>query len=347
MMPRILFLADASPQIGGGHVMRSLSLAVALDTRGAACAVIEHPGAQPVLAAFSPDRIERLAADGGSQNELVAQSGVIADRWKADVVVVDHYGLNPVHETRLRSGGRRIAVIDDLARAGHDADLLIDPSFGRTAGDYEDAVRGGALVLAGPDYALLRPDYTSVRASSLARRASSPAPRRVLVALGLTDVRGVTGRVMQMLRPELADLETDVVVGAGAPSLPWLRHLQGSDPHFRVHVDTPLMANLMAAADIAVGAGGSSVWERACLGLPALNLILADNQRPLALALDEAGACLAIEAGRPGLGDELVAGFARLRVDTALRARMSEASARLCDGLGAARVADAMLALLG
>ena len=347
LMPRVLFLADAGPQIGGGHAMRCLSLAAALSPHGVTCGFVDHPGAQPVLAAFAPGGIERRTAAGGSANQLVAQCIAIAEPWRADLIVVDHYALNPVHETRLRGGARRIAVIDDLARPGHDTDLLVDPSFGRSADDYADVLAGGAEVLAGPDYALLRADYASMRPSSLARRSSNPTPRRLLVALGLTDVRGVTGRVTQMLRAELADLEADVVVGSGAPSLPWLRHLQGTDPRIRVHVDTHGMTQLMADADIAVGAGGSSVWERACLGLPALNLILADNQRPLALALQEAGACLSIEGRQQGLGDDLTAGFIRLRDDAALRTALSEASAALCDGLGAARVADAIVSLLG
>ena len=326
--------------------MRSLSLAAALSGRGAAMAVVAHPGARPVLEAFADPSIERLAVAGGSLNELVGQANAAADAWGADAIVVDHYGLTPIHETRLRGQGRQIIVIDDIKRTGHNAGLLIDPSFGRGPRDYPDIQRSGGLVLAGPDYALLRADYAAARPAALARR-QTPAPvRRLLVSLGLTDVRGITGRVIQLLRPELGGLMIDVAVGSGVPSLPWLRHLAASDPNIAVHVDTTDMARLMSEADIAVGAGGSSVWERACLGLPALNLVLAENQQPLALALEAHGACLTIDARQGGLGQDLAAAFVRLRDDQTLRIGLSETSAKLCDGLGAGRSADAILTLV-
>ncbi len=327
--------------------MRSLSLAAALSGRGAALAVIEHPGAGPVLQAFADPSIERLAVAGGSLNELVGQANAAADAWGADAIVVDHYGLTPIHETRLRGQGRQIIVIDDLKRTGHDAGLLIDPSFGRSPQDYPDILQAGRIILAGPDYALLRADYAAARLGALARRQCRPPARRLLISLGLTDVRGITGRVLQLLRPELGGLTIDVAVGSGAPSLPWLRHLAASDPTIAVHVDAPDMARLMSETDIAVGAGGSSVWERACLGLPALNLVLAENQQPLALALEAQGACLAIDARQGGLGQDLAAAFVRLRDDADLRARLSETSAKLCDGLGAGRAAGAILTLVG
>ena len=347
MKPRVLFLADGGPAVGGGHVMRCLSLAAALTRGGAACAVIDHPGARAVLSAFATPDIERLEVRGGAVNALVTQARDAAERWGAGVLVADHYELLSVHEARLRSDGRRIVVIDDLMRPAHDCDLLVDPSFGRRAEDYGAVQQGGGVVLAGPDYALLRDEFAAGREQALTGRASGAPVRRLLVALGLTDVRGITGRVLQLLRPELGELEVDVAVGAGAPSLPWLTHLKSSDPRIHVHVDTTGMVELMTAADLAVGAGGSSVWERACLGLPSVNVVLAENQRALADALDGQGACLAVDASRADFAKTLPDAFARLRDDSGLRQSLSKTSARLCDGGGAERVAEAILSLVG
>jgi spore coat polysaccharide biosynthesis predicted glycosyltransferase SpsG len=105
------------------------------------------------------------------------------------------------------------------------------------------------------------------------------------------------------------------------------------------------MARLTARADIAIGGGGSSSWERCVLGLPTLLLVLADNQTQAAVALAEAGAVIALDAAA-----EFESGFdaaaARLIAEGALRRRLSQAAATVCDGRGADRVADAFLALI-
>lgn len=314
--PRILFVCDAGPGVGGGHVMRCLTLAGALTARGAACAFVRTPEAADILARYAPDM--PLADEAAA----------------ADLVVLDSYRMAPATEADWRGRAKRLAVIDDLGRP-HDADLVLDPSFGRAAADYDAPV-----VLAGPAYALVRPEFAAARAAALARR-SEPA-RRCLVSLGLTDVGGITGRVAAALAD--SGLALDVVVGAGAPSLPALRTM-AAEGRVTLHIDTDDMAGLITRADVCVGAGGSSVWERACLGLPTVTLILADNQRDMAMKLDAAGVTVALDARWPGLEGRLRDALGRLVADDVLRAGMSARSAELCDGLGAERVAKALLAI--
>ncbi len=339
--PRVLFLADCGSEVGGGHVMRCLSLATALMHRGAVCAMLATPAVSAVLDAFANPGIERLDVDEGPLHLLVRAARDHASRWGAQLVVVDHYRLTAEQEQFLAAP---VAVIDDLADRPHRCGILIDPTLGRSAADYERLTPPGARILAGPDYALLAPAYAEARAESLSTRCCDAPPRRLLVSLGLMDLKGITGRVLRLLEPQLGGLEVDVVTGGQAGSLSWLRHLASRDPRLRLHVDTQSMPALIAKADIGVGAGGSSTWERAALGLPAISLVLADNQRELALELDRRGACLAIEARGGGLDQRLPDAFARLLEDAPLRRRLSEISAGLCDAQGAARVAEALLA---
>ncbi|WP_245863822.1 hypothetical protein [Caulobacter mirabilis] len=165
--------------------------------------------------------------------------------------------------------------------------------------------------------------------------------RRILVSLGLTDVGGITARIVERLAGAAL---LDVVVGSIAPSLPALRALAEADPLVRLHVDTSDMAALTAQADIAIGAGGSSSWERCVLGLPTLLLVLADNQTPAATALAEAGAVAALDVAEIETAFDALA--ARLLGDEALRARLSRNAADICDGRGAERVADRLLTRL-
>lgn len=314
----VLFVCDAGPAVGGGHVMRCLTLARAIEALGGRCAFLRTPEAADILARFAPDM---ALAD---------------DDQAASVVLVDSYRMPPEREAVWRERAGRLAVIDDLARP-HDCDLVLDPSFGRREGDY-----AAPTVLAGPAYALVRPEFAARRATALERRRGPV--RRALVSLGLTDVGGVTLRVAGALLAGLPDLALDVVVGAGAPSLEGLRSLAAAG-RIALHVDTADMAGLIERADVCVGAGGSSVWERACLGLPTVTLILADNQRDMAMAMEAAGIILALDARWPGLERALVDKVGRLVSDDGLRAGLSDRSAALCDGLGADRAAWALLAL--
>jgi spore coat polysaccharide biosynthesis predicted glycosyltransferase SpsG len=168
---------------------------------------------------------------------------------------------------------------------------------------------------------------------------------RALVALGMTDIGGVTERVVRALVPTLDDVRLDVVLGSEAASLPALRALAAGDRRIRLWVDDAEMAALTADADIAIGAGGSSVWERAVVGLPSATVILAENQRVMIEHMADAGFTRGLDAGAPDFEARLADAWTRLVSDAALRWRLTERSADLCDGQGAGRVAEAVLKL--
>jgi len=338
-VPRILFFADAGPEIGGGHVMRCLTLARALTDLGANCAFAAPPAAMRLLDTFAPAEIERLPLPDGAPSRLAAAIADLARTWRAQGAVLDHYGVGPGEEAMIRTGVHRLLVLDDMKR-GHLCDLVLDSNLHRTAADYP-----GCESLTGPTYALVRPEFTALRAETLARR-SSAEPRRVLIALGLTDVGGITARVLEALAPSLGDLQVDIVTGQSAPSLAALAPLASRDPRLTLHVDTTEMAALTAAADIAIGAGGSSVWERCCLGLPTLTLVLAGNQREAATHLAALGATAMLEVGDADFAERLADAFSTLRTDPPCLIEMSTAASAICDGRGATKVAERLLAIL-
>jgi UDP-2,4-diacetamido-2,4,6-trideoxy-beta-L-altropyranose hydrolase len=345
--PRILFFADAGPAVGGGHVMRCLTLARALTERGAECAFVESRAAAAVLGRFGwPPQAVVAMANADDLAGLVRWGAQFAHSFAPDVVVVDHYGAGAGEEATLRGPGRRLAVIDDLADRAHDCDLLIDPGFGRRREDYAALAPEPCVTLIGPDYALVRPEFADARPRALSRRARHDQARRALVALGLTDVGGATRRVVEALLPHLQEVRLDVVLGTDAPSLDWISALAGHDRRIHLHINTNEMANLVAEADLAIGAGGSSVWERACLGLPAVTLILADNQADMAHRLAEAGAALALDVRAEGFETALTAAWNQLVDQPQLRWSLTDRASALCDGRGAERAAIAVLDLL-
>jgi UDP-2,4-diacetamido-2,4,6-trideoxy-beta-L-altropyranose hydrolase len=323
---KVLFVCAAGPSVGGGHVMRSLTLARALAARGADCAFAATPEVAVVLDAFAPD-MARADTDAGF-----------------DALVFDSYALT-AQDHRAVAQGRPTLVIDDLADRPLTADLVLDAGPARKAQDYAGLVPDDARLLLGPNYAPVRPAFADLRDDALVRRAEHGPVRRILVSLGLTDVGGITGRVTRLLQPILGEARLDLVVGGGAPSLPDLWALAGEDPRIELHVDTQHMPQLVFDADLAIGAGGSTTWERCVLALPALTLILADNQVAAARALEAAGVTPCLDVGAADFEAAFVREVEGLLKSEDRRAELSAASATVCDGQGADRVAEAFLAL--
>jgi UDP-2,4-diacetamido-2,4,6-trideoxy-beta-L-altropyranose hydrolase len=332
---RILFAVDAGPKIGGGHVMRSLTLASALESQGASCAFLGPPAVSGLLDAFAP-AARRLSAASTEPRDLANAIGAEA----FDAVVFDHYGLSE-REHRAMGQGRPVLVIDDLANRPLGADVVLDSGPARTRDDYYGLVANEAQLLLGPKFAPVRPEFSALRETALAWRGEPV--QRILVAMGLTDLDGITAKVVERLRLRIGEAGMDIVLGSGAPSLPGLSKIARRDPRMHVHVDTPHMARLTAEADIAIGGAGSSAWERCTLGLPTLQIILAENQRPAAEALADRGAALVADLSAPDFEAQFDRALVRLMRDSELRRSLARNGSELCDGQGAARTAAAFL----
>jgi UDP-2,4-diacetamido-2,4,6-trideoxy-beta-L-altropyranose hydrolase len=336
--PNILFVVDAGPAVGGGHVMRSLTLAGVMEAQGARCRFVAAPAAAAILAAFAPETAQAPALSTAPRDLAEAVAGETYD-----AIVFDHYGLS-AGDHRTMAQGQPTLVIDDLADRPLGADLVLDSGPSRRADDYEGLIDDGTRLLLGPHYAPVRPEFGGLRDTALAWRGEPVG--RVLVSLGLTDVDGITARVVDRLRPRIGEAGLDVVLGVNAPSLAGLSKVAKRDTRIALHVDTPHMARLTAEADIAVGAAGSSTWERCTLGLPTLMLVLAENQRAAAQALADREAALVVDLASPEFEPNFDRALMRLTTDAVLRRQLAASSAALCDGQGGPRVAEAFLKLV-
>jgi UDP-2,4-diacetamido-2,4,6-trideoxy-beta-L-altropyranose hydrolase len=316
---RIAFRTDASVQIGTGHVMRCLTLADSLYKHGVECQFICRQHTGHLLDLIDKRGHRAVALPALSADTAPLQTGLgpahaywLGTNWARDAadtrlalgdapvdwLVVDHYSLDARWEQTLRSTCKRLMVIDDLADRPHDCDLLLDQNLGRTVEDYSGLIPSKASTLIGPQYALLRSEFVRLRAESLARRAT-PELRRLLITMGGVDKDNATGRVLDALNTCALphDLSITVVMGQYAP---WLQKVQKQVTQLyyptEVLVGVSDMARLMANSDLAIGAAGSTSWERCCLGLPSIVLVLADNQKAGAAALQKSGAAIVIQS---------------------------------------------------
>lgn len=355
---KVAFRADASLDIGTGHVMRCLTLARALAARGHLCSFVcrDLPGhmAERVATEFpvtllpppAPDSLPdptpahaRWAGVSAAQDAAETRA-VITD---ADVLVVDHYAFDARWQRAARPEGARLVVLDDLADRPHACDLLVDPNLGRIPGDYDALVPEAAERLTGTRYALLRPEFAAARAASLARRDG--ALREILIAMGGVDRDDITSRMLHALASLTLPpaLRVTVVLGAAAPHLAAVTALAAALP-FACTVLSGVsdMASLMTRADLAIGAAGGTAWERCTLGLPSLMLVLADNQIEGTTALARSGGAITLGLPEdPAMPDRLAAALAHLSAPAALAA-MSDRAAALCDGKGTGRVVAAI-----
>lgn len=333
--PRVLFRCDAGAAIGGGHVMRCLALAEAAAARGLETAFCVNAGAEQVAPALlrHDGAVVRAASDGSLS---------LPESWgQADIIVADQYSADAAALAAMRACGRRLAVIDDLGDRPLDADMVINPNPADDASRHDGLIPAHARVLAGADYALLRSEFAALRDEALLRRSVNGPVRRVLVSLGLSDVGGVTGRAVEAVMQALPHAGVDVLVGAQAPSRTLLERLASEHDRVTLAVDAADMARRCTDADLAVGAGGQSSLERCTLGLPSVTVVVAENQRRAADALARSGATAALDDG-PDLAARLTPILRALGGDPAARERMSRAAAKICDGLGAMRAAEAI-----
>ena len=369
-MTSILFRCDASLSIGSGHVMRCRTLARELQRRGADVTFLCRcqPGdlislleqefpvlalpEQPLAGCEGLEGRDLYGAwlgcgeqtDAAQCLQALAEAGITSASW----LVADHYGLDARWEAQLLAGlaggdaPPKLLVIDDLADRTHQADLLLDQNFFGEATEqrYQGLVPPHCRQLLGPHYALLGPEYAQLHPLVPPRTEL----RRVLVFFGGGDPANLTGRALQALMdPALAHLAVDVVLGRQSPHRQAVEELVTRRPCTTLHGPLPSLAGLIARADLAIGAGGSTSWERIALRLPSLVVSFGRDQAPIAEALDQYGylqllgdgASVSVKKIRSALMDWIDESFG------------GEAGCSLTDGLGASRLATMMLGVHG
>ncbi|MEO9298589.1 UDP-2,4-diacetamido-2,4,6-trideoxy-beta-L-altropyranose hydrolase [Devosia alba] len=353
---RVVFRADSSREIGSGHIVRDMTLAEVLRGGGAQVIFVcrAHDGALLELLAqrqFTvlalPLRLREARYDGpyghwlGAPQQQDARDTIDAlvasSLPHCDWMVVDHYGIDRTWETILEPVAERIMVIDDLADRKHHCNLLLDQNLVAGFRDrYRGLVARDTVQLLGPQYAVLHPQYAALRLAKMQHTRL----KNVLAYFGASDPYNLTGMTIRSFAalPD-RELTLSVVVGNINPYEAEILELAGNDSRIRVYPPLPSLAELLAQADICVGAGGATTWERLCLQVPSLVYALADNQVAVSEHLDQLGAIRfmghARNASVTDLSDALLQALSR---DWTPQWEGVEV-----DGLGAPRVATRML----
>ena len=339
---KILIRVDASIDIGTGHVMRCVALAHALHLQGHKIIFVCRD---------LPGNLCVLLEQWGYQVRRLHSFDILPDHWRRDIddtisvvaglhfdwLIVDHYQLDARWESVARTVAQKIMVIDDLANRKHDCDVVLDQNlYGDMRTRYDGLVRSGCVQLLGPHFALLRDEFLKARQHL---RLKDAQVHRILIFFGGSDPTNETSKALQAIRlVGRVDIAVDVVVGTSNPHRVDIQKLCGELPSISYHCQTQNMADLMHAADIALGAGGSASWERCCVGLPAILIAVADNQMMPAAECAKAGAAYYLGVSAEVSVEQIKHAIERfLQAPQTLRS-MTTCALKLVDGLGVQRV---------
>jgi UDP-2,4-diacetamido-2,4,6-trideoxy-beta-L-altropyranose hydrolase len=321
----VAFYVRYGPATGYGHLVRSSALAQRLRAQGWKTLLFADAGVS----------VPAFCAAAYSELQPLVTAASLPLSW----MVVDHPSPDEDLAMRLRAAGvRTLRYVDDGSSTAA-ADVILNQNLGENLGS--SAQHGGQqLVLLGPSYATLRPAFACARPQARAPSDRSTL-RRVLVTPGATDVCRVTERLLPALAA--AGLAVDIVLSGAALGLDEVRRIASAQPRqvkLFVDADDRTMSALLGEADVVVGNGGVGCWERCTLGAPSIMLEMAPDQRGNIAALEAAGASVAAGHGTdPDMPARVMQLIAELRDAPRRLENMSSRSFRVCDGLGANRVA--------
>ena len=335
---KVVFRVDASLKMGTGHVMRCLTLANELKQQNHEivfiCRDLTHNLISlikyPVLALPKNDNFQSddlyLNWLGATQEQDAEQTIKVISK-NTDLLIVDSYALDQIWHKKLRSYTKKIMVIDDLADRKFDCDMLLNQNLDTQIKDYKDKVPNDCELLLSCDYALLRPEFSNLREKALIKRQNTREIKNILISMGGSDITNKTYEILQ----EISDnLNIVVVLGGSSPHNKMIISYAKDKENIKVLIDADNMSGLMFDADLAIGAGGSTSWERCCLGLPTLLYVLAENQRKIAENLEQLDAVKIV--------DNLKVNLQNILNNLHFWQTMSENAQTVCDGIGVKRI---------
>ncbi len=340
----VVIRADASRYIGYGHIMRCITLAEELRRQGADVTFICREDEGNLIGFIEQSGFNSHSLPSGiSPEEDAAHTGkfVAEKKGQADYLIVDHYGLGVSWEKYMKSCAERIMVIDDHVDREHMCDILLNQNYGIDASVYDGITPLGCRKLTGSSYVLLRDQFRAMRKNVSPRNGEV---KKIFIFFGGGDNTDETRKAVEAVQLlDRPDLFLTVLVGGSNPHWKEIKALCHLLPNSVLYRQVYDLAPLMADADLAIGAGGSNTWERCCLGLPSMVLVLADNQKTFIEKLDRDGIVLNVgwfEGVTPSTIAEMIE---KLIIDKTRLIDMSKRSMEIVDGEGAKRVAEEML----
>jgi len=332
---RVLFRPDAGPSAGLGHVRRCLSLAAALQALGAECSWLLTDGdnvtRQLIRSGNYDVEFAHISEDDRDLKEIIS----LIRRGEFSVAVVDSYRLKGDHLLRLREEGLFVVCIDDLAQYPFPCQLVVNSRIQASQLPYSSS-SGDTRFLLGSEYALLSPEFWH-----LPNRKPSKGVQSVVLTLGGLDPHNLMPRLIRGFDDVPVAFDLRCIVGPFFQNRADIETAAKSCRRKIVFVESVRsVCDVMREADLAVSAGGQTLFELAAVGTPTIAIQVADNQAGNLRDFADKGIIRFV--GRfsdPDLMRVVSDAVSSLANSGQTRLKMSEIGMRLIDGLGAERVA--------
>ena len=341
-MKSLIIRADANTRVGNGHLMRCLALAQTWQNAVGHVVFATAMESSTMEGRFRSEGVEvaHIPAQPGTVDDAIHTTNLAQNEW-ASWVVLDGYQFGANYQQTIKDADLNLLFIDDNQHADHYyADLVLNQNLHAHEDLYTRREPYTRLLL-GTRYVLLRREFWDWRGwkRKIPERAS-----RILVTLGGSDPENVTLKIIDALkRVSISDLDVKIVAGPSYPHMKTLQNASSSDlVPLSILQDVRDMAKMMAWADVAVSAGGSTCWEMAFMGVPFLVVILAENQEDIAAGLAESEVALNHGWFHTLSAKSLSESFEQLIGSETLRAHCSAKGQGLVDGLGTERIINHM-----
>ena len=361
----IVFRVDSSNFIGFGHVTRCLALADYLRKKTNAKITFicrnhsGHIGDEIVSHNYDLKLLKmNRAEDVDKQKKICNDKNLLGADWESDVeetiylfgkntidlLIVDHYGIDFLWHRRIKKYVKKIMVIDDLANRKYECDILLDQTFNRHKSTYFSLVPKHCKILVGTKYALLRPEFYKSRSLAFKKRKEPFDLKNILISVGGGDFSNLSGKILKSLLDIKWDkpIVINIILGWNAKHsllLEKITHKKSITVNILKSVSN--ISKFMISADIAIGAGGSTTWERCCLGLPSFIFITAKNQEDSTTYLNSIKA-ISVVKSEIEIKERIMHLKQGIGVDIE---SMIQTSFSICDGLGGKRVSNEIMGL--
>lgn len=344
----IYFRTDASTSIGSGHLMRSLTLANELEKNGAKITFICSEETKKMLKLVKEKgfKVHVLPLYRNEKNDKEQTRNILRENSvKPDLLIIDHYGIDVRWESYIREFVEKIMIIDDIADKKHDCDIALNQNYTSNINNrYDGILPQSCIKLFGPKYALLRPEFCKATENL---RERNHEVKRILVFMSGSDFQNMTSKVLKALQIfNRSDIAVDVIIGTFNKYLKDLEIMTSELANGTCYYNVDNMAEMMSAADLSIGAAGSTTWERCCMGLPSILVSLADNQIDILEALGKSGVVINLGWHEDVTEYDINETLENLIKKPSLLSDLSAKSRDMVDGKGAMRVAEEICRLI-
>lgn len=343
----VIFRIELTISSGGGHYTRCITLAKSLqllsfDILFIISSDLSHVQKNTEALGFKCITINPSPVlDDASLTSriLMSYSG------RAIALIIDHYDIDFEWISSVRPYCTKVVVIDDLANRKLDCDLLVNQVHNSDISDYRLIVPQDCQLLLGSNYTLLRPEFLANRMILLSKKPPTRV-QKIHLLFGAGDPMSLCAIYACNILDTFADVELVINSSQHSSQLELLNSISNASGRVHHIVDSTDIAADMSQCQFAVGTPGMSTWERACLGIPSIQIGSSLNQVEIMRELDRSKICHWFGMAKDVRMDCFLKKLKVLLGDDQWRSEVRQSCLRAVDGKGTKRVSTAIMSLL-